>query len=736
MADRELVFEIGSEEIPARMLARAVAELPGLARARLDAARLPFRDVVALGTPRRLTLVVRGLAERQPDLRERVVGPPAGAAFAADGSPTRAALGFAAKNGVDPSTLERGPVEGKKGDYVIATRFVAGQATAEVLPALLAGLCAALPWPKAMRWGWSEVGFVRPVHWLVALWGDEVVPVAWAGLSAGRTTRGHRFLAPAPLELARAEEYAHRLREAFVIVDPAARKEMIAAELARVERETGDRVRPDAGLLDEVTGLCEYPVAVWGEFDRAFLQVPEEALVTAMRNHQRYFAMETADGGAAPSLANRFVTIAGTVTRDVAVVRAGNERVLASRLSDARFFFTEDLRRDLDGLKTRLHEVVFQAKLGAARSTGDKVDRIVGIVEGLRRHVGSDADVDIAARAAQLCKSDLLTGMVGEFPELQGIMGKHYARHQLAEEPAWHDRREAVALAIEEHYMPRGAGQALPSTIAGALVGIADRIDTLVGCFGTGLEPTGSADPYGLRRAANAILAVDLDLGPGGARHETLGKGRGFPISLDLLIELAAHQFSGKVEITDTDCGELREFFRGRLRTLLLDEGLAAADVDAALGVDFDDVCDARLRARALAAVPAGAREVFKRIANILDDAHGKGLSIPEDVHADRFVAEIEHRLWSARTAVQDRLDLARGNGAYRDMFAILVELQPTVAAFFDKGGVMVMDPDPALRDNRLALLARVLQPFAAIADFRLAAAPAASAAPAVGGAS
>ncbi len=719
MADRELVFEIGTEEIPARMLARAIADLPALARTRLEAARLTARDVIALGTPRRLTLVVRGLPERQPDLRERVVGPPAGAAFGPDGKPTKAALGFAAKNGVDPATLERAPVEGKKGDYVIATRFVPGQATLDVLPELLAGLCAALPWPKAMRWGWSEAGFVRPVHWLLGLWGDDVVPVAWSRLTAGRQTRGHRFLAPEPIELARAEDYAARLREAFVIVDPAARRELIVAELGRIERETGDRVRPDAGLLDEVTGLCEYPVAVWGEFDPAFLEVPEEALVTAMRNHQRYFAMERAG-----ALINRFVTIAATVTRDLAVVRAGNQRVLAARLSDARFFFHEDRKKDLDGLRTKLDAVVFQAKLGVAKSTGDKVRRIVGIVDGFGGRLGSAEDVRLAHRAAELCKSDLLTGMVGELPELQGIMGMHYARHQLREEPDWRSTADEVALAIAEHYMPRGAGQALPSSIPGALVGLADRIDTLVGCFGTGLEPTGSADPYGLRRAANAILAVNLDLGPGGARHDSVGKGAGFPISLDLLVELSAQQFAGKVEITDTDCGELHEFFRGRLRTLLLDEGLAAADVDAALGVDFDDVCDARLRARALAVVPAAAREVFKRIANILDDAHGKGIEISGEVKPERFIAPdgSEARLWAAFTAVADRLQQTATQQAYRDMFTILVELQPVVAAFFDKGGVLVMDPDPALRENRLSLLDRVVKPFTRIADFRLAA--------------
>jgi glycyl-tRNA synthetase beta chain len=541
--------------------------------------------------------------------------------------------------------------------------------------------------------------------------------VSWAGLSAGRTTRGHRFLAPAAIELARAEDYAARLREAFVIVDPVARREVIAAELTRVERETGDRVRPDRGLLDEVTGLCEYPVALWGAFDPAFLEVPEEVLVTSMRNHQRYFAMETADG----RLSNRFVTIAATVTRDAAVVRAGNQRVLASRLSDARFFFAEDKKKDLDGLRTRLADVVFQAKLGPARSTGDKVRRIVGIVDALAADVADPGEQAVAHRAAELCKSDLLTGMVGEFPELQGVMGMHYARHQLAEEPDWKDRAGDVALAIAEHYLPRGAGQPLPATIAGVLVGLADRIDTLVGCFGTGLEPSGSADPYGLRRAANAILAIDLDLGPGGARHDSVGKGRGFPLSLDRLIELAAQQYAGKVEITDTDCGELREFFRGRLRTLLLDEGLAAADVDAALGVDFDDVCDARLRARALRVVPAAAREVFKRIANILDDAHGKGIDISGVVKPELFAGPegSEARLWNAFTAVSERLDAALASHAYPDMFAMLVELQPAVAAFFDKGGVMVMDPDATLRENRLSLLTRVLRPFARIADFR-----------------
>lgn len=726
MANRDLLIELGGEEIPSRMLARAIAELPALVRARLDGARLAYGEVVALGTPRRLAVIVRGLADAQPELRERVVGPPVGAAFAADGTVTKAGLGFAQKNGVDPAALERAEVAGKKGLYAVATRVVVGRPTVEVLPALIAELIGALPWPKSMRWGWRETAFVRPLHWLVALWGEHVVPVTWGGLTADRISRGHRFLAPGPIELADASRYVEALRAAFVVVDPAARRRMIEAELARLAEETGCAVRRDDELVDEVTGLCEYPVGIAGGFDPAFLEVPEEVLVTTMRNHQRYFALE--QGGA---LAPRFATIAATITKDAAVVRAGNERVLAARLSDARFFFAEDCKKDLDGLRARLDDVVFQAKLGAARTTGHKVGRIVGIVDALAERVGfEDADgARVAHRAAELCKSDLLTGVVGELPELQGVMGKHYARRQLAADPATAGIADAVGTAIAEHYMPRGAGAALPTTIAGALVGIADRIDTLVGCFGTGLEPTGSTDPYGLRRAANAILAINLDLGPGGERYERLGKGRGFPLRLDTLIEIAAHQFAGAIEVTDTDCGELHEFFRGRLRTLLIDGGLAAADVDAALGAGFDDVCDARLRAAALAVVPDKARAVFKRIANILDDAHGKGLAISGEPTPDLFVApdNSEWRLWNAFAAVADRLAVAKANQDYRAMMALLVELEPAVAALFDKGGVMVMDPDARLRDNRLSLLQRVLAPFAAIADFRLASQGAAS---------
>ncbi len=700
MAD--LLLEIGCEEIPAKMLARAIADLPAMVTARLAAARLTHGEIAALGTPRRLAVIVHGVADRQPDLRERVVGPPAGAAFGPDGAPTKAAIGFAQKNGVDPQTLEKDEVPGKKGLYVVATRFAAGRAAMEVLPALLGELIGAIPWPKSMRWGWAEHAFVRPVHWIVALTGGEVLPVAWGNVTAGRRTRGHRFLAPGWIELATPADYEKSLRAAHVVVDVTARRDRVRAELARLETETGGKVRKDDALIDEVTNLVEWPVGVCGSFDPSYLEVPEEIIVTALRSHQRYFTLEDRAGKLMP----KFVTMAGTITKDAAVVAHGNERASAPRLADAKFFVTEDRKRSLDEWATKVADRVFLAKLGPKANTyGHKVTRLEGNVAALAERVTSDRE--IALTAARLSKADLATATVGEFPELQGVMGMHYAR-------AGHG--DAVARAIAEHYMPKGAGAELPASVEGALVAIADRMDTLVGCFASSLEPTGSADPYGLRRAAIGVLQILL--APG---RDT------WALSIDTLIEVASQQYAGALEVTDTDCGELHEFFRGRLRGILLEEGLAALDIDAALGAGYELPRDARLRSRALAIVPAAAREIFKRIQNILDDGGAKGFSATGAVDASRFTSPVETNLWEKFQLIRPYVEAARQKQDYADIFKLLVELQPTVAAFFDKGGVMVMDPDLRLRTNRLELLAQVIEPFAKIADFR-AIAPAGSA--------
>ncbi len=698
----DLLFEIGCEEIPAKMLARQLVDLPALVEKRLADARLAHSGVRALGTPRRLAVIVKGLVDRQPDLDEEVVGPPVSAAFAPDGSVTKAGQGFAAKNGVDPAALGKKEVAGKKGQYAVALRSVVGQDTRGLLPALLADVAKAIAWPKSQRWGWSETTFVRPVQWLVALFGGEVVPLVWAGLTAGRKSRGHRFLAPGAVEIANAERYVEALREANVIVDPEVRRDVVKAELARLERETGLRVRADEALVGEVIHLGEYPVGVAGQFDPAFLEVPEEVIVTAMRTHQRYFALEDASG----KLANRFATMMATVVKDPVVVQKGNEKVLAARLSDAKFFFAEDRKKSFDDWNKKLDAVVFQAKLGdAAKMIGHKVRRIEQLVRA--QATGMDIDADVAVRAAQLCKADLASSAVGEFPELQGVMGRHYAKS--FGEP------EDVGRAIEQHWWPRGQGGTLPTTPESALVAIADRVDTLVGCFSTGLVPSGNADPLGLRRAAIGVLSIMLDRGPGGANA-----GRKFPVGLHSLIQASANGYDSSVVLSATARDQLIEFFNGRLRSILVDEErIDTQAVDVALAVPASSPCDVRTRARHLATVPAETRAVFKRVANILDDARSKGLGDSHIPSPAAFTSDVERNLWSAWSERQDAIHRSIDTSTYAEAFTLLAELAPQLAAFFDKGGVMVMDPDPTLRDNRLAMLRVIYTPYASVGDFR-----------------
>ncbi len=684
----DLLFEVGCEEIPAKMLTKALADLPAAVEGKLSGARLTWQSVRALGTPRRIAIIVKGLADRQPDLDEEVVGPPVGAAFAPDGTLTKAGQGFAAKNGVSVESLVKKEVAGKKGMYVVAQRHVAGTETRALLPDLLRDLATGIPWPKSMRWGWNEFTFVRPVQWIVALFGGEVVPLTWAGQPAGRKSRGHRFLSPGWVEIASADAYAEALRAANVIVDPETRRTDIESELRRLEQETGFKVREDRALVDEVANLGEYPRGVSGGFDPAFLEVPEEIIVTAMRTHQRYFAMEDAKGKLAP----RFATMMATIVKDPAVVAKGNETVLASRLSDAKFFFTEDRKHTFDEWNGKLDGVVFQAKLGdKAKTIGQKIQRLVAIVEALG---GSPA----ARKAALYSKSDLASFAVGEFPEVQGIMGKHYAR--LAGMPE-------IADAIEQHWWPKGQGAELPKSDDAAVIALADRMDTIVGCFAVGLEPSGSADPFGLRRAAIGIWQILLD-GKGGATYPAL--------------RAAAEKQLATQGVRLADPRPLDEFFRARLRGIFMDQGIPPQDADAALAQDFTDPVDARARALACAKISKEAREVFKRVANILDDARAKKLEPKTTVDPKLFATDkdVEQKLHAAITEAQKRETSARAAKDYAAVFESLERVRPTVAAFFDKGGVMVMDPDPKLRDNRLALLNWFLTPYMAIADFRL----------------
>jgi glycyl-tRNA synthetase beta chain len=679
----ELLFEIGTEEIPAGALSKALEDLPGQVAAKLDGSRLRHGEIVVWGSPRRLAISVKDLAARQDDLAETVTGPPASAAWGPDGKPTKAAIGFAQKNGVAVEALFTVDVAGAKGTakYAAAKRERKGEDTRALLPRLLAELARGIGWKKSMRWAMVDEAFVRPVQWIVALYGGELVPLSVYGLRSGGETRGHRFLAPQAIALTGTrEDYLHKLREAFVLVDPAVRKTAIEAEMARVAAESEVTIRPDAALLEEVVNLVEYPRAVVGRFEERHLEIPAEIIVSAMRGHQRYFATEKPGGG----LANRFVTIAGTLTKDVAVVAEGNENVHRARLADARFFFEEDRKTRLDEKAKRLDAIVFHQKLG---TIGEKIRRLAqydGLFPGV--------EADHFTRAAELCKADLVSKAVGEFPDLQGVMGRQYALLD-GEDPA-------VAEAILEHYLPRGAGGELPVTYVGAALGIADRLDTLVGCFLVGLQPTGSADPFGLRRAALAILHLLLH--------------RDWTMRLSDLAGGARTALEGKVK---GDLGPVLEFVKTRLRGLLVEKGLAADAVDAVLEADYENVPDAARRAEAVARLRKRSdfeplAVAFKRVANILKANRLEGAPRPA-----AFVHDSEKALWSAFERTQATVGAKTSAGDYDGALAELAALRPAIDKFFDD--VLVMDPNQELQENRRRLLTTIASSFLRIADFQ-----------------
>ncbi|MBW2465184.1 MAG: glycine--tRNA ligase subunit beta, partial [Deltaproteobacteria bacterium] len=575
MSAQDLLLEIGTEELPASFLDKALAAMPGLFEGLMKGARVAHGAVRPLGTPRRLALLVEGVAERQEDLSMEVVGPPKRVAMDDEGKLTKAGQGFAKKQGVSPDDLR--VVTTDKGEYVAYTKAETGRPAVEVLPELLEELCRKIPFQKSMRWGAGDVAFGRPIHWVVCLHGGEVVPMTFASVDAGKGTRGHRFLSPEALEVESAGAYVDALREVHVYVDPTERRERMEKGLAAAAEELGGTLVEDAFLVGECAGMVEEPFVVPGSFDASFLDLPRSVIVSVMRDHQRYFAVEAndaeADGGA--RLLPRYLNVVNTANAPD-VIAKGNDRVLRARLADARFFVDEDRKVSLDARVPRLDDVVFQKKLG---SVGDKVRR----VSGLAAHLGDLGDAghgEAAGRAARLAKVDLVTLIVGEFPELQGEMGEFYAREQGIDDD--------VAAAIREHYLPRGAGDSLPTSPVSAAVAIADRADTLAGCFGIGLVPTGSADPFALRRAALGIIRIALD-GP-------------TDVLLGALLRAAVDAYPAEVlGATEEVVGALTAFFRARLKAYY--SGLYPTDlVEACLGAwDGESLRDLSARVGAVA---------------------------------------------------------------------------------------------------------------------------------------
>ena len=687
MADRvDFLVEIGTEELPPK----ALGELSGAFRdgvvARLAEARLDHEGVRAFATPRRLALVVEALQETQSDEERTLTGPPTRVGIV-DGEYTKAAVKFAESSGVTVSELTT--VVNERGEYLSVTRLEKGRPAAELLPGIVEGALGALPIPKRMRWGSSEAEFVRPVHWLVMLLGEEVVPCTILDAVAGRSTRGHRFHAPEPIELGSAAEYPGRLEEeGRVVADFGARRDTIRAQAEAEARDAGGRLVLDPALLDEVTALVEWPVPLCGRFDERFLELPEEVLIATLQDHQRYFPVRGADGRLLP----RFVTISNLESRDPGVVRAGNERVVRPRLADAAFFWAQDRATPLATRVAALDDVVFQKRLG---SVGDKARRVGVLARTVAGAAGTD--VEAAARAAALSKCDLLTAMVGEFPELQGTMGRYYAVHD--GEPA------EVARALEEQYLPRFAGDRLPETGAGRALALADRLDTIAGIFAIGQRPTGNRDPFGIRRAALGVLRILVEGG----------------LDLDLHALVAAAVNGQPVDVPEGLAGDVLDYLMERLRGYYAEGGAgvraghgafeAVAARRPASMVDFDERLRAVLEFARLDAAQSLAA-ANKRIANILRQAGNEAPGAPDP---GRLAEPAELSLHEAVGEMEAEIGPLVAARRYREAMERLAVLRPVVDRFFDE--VLVMDPDEGLRRNRLALLARLRGLFMGIAD-------------------
>ncbi|THF75637.1 glycine--tRNA ligase subunit beta [Cohnella fermenti] len=688
---KDLLLEIGLEEVPARFVRAAIDQLKDKTEKWLGESRLTYAEVRAYATPRRLAVIVAGLAEKQADVSEEVKGPARRIAKDADGQWTKAALGFARSQGAEPEALffkELGGVE-----YVYANKSSIGVETASLLPEALPALVTSLTFPKNMRWGAYELRYVRPIRWLAALYGSDVVPFEITGVASGNITRGHRFLGT-DATIAEPSQYVEKLREQNVIADIEERKEAILAGINKLAEARDWTIAVKDDLLEEVLFLVETPTVLTGSFDPSFLNIPQEVLITSMREHQRYFPVLDKAGKLQPF----FVTVRNGDARSIEVVAKGNEKVLRARLSDAKFFYEEDQKGRIPDFLAKLENIVYHEELG---TVGDKVRRIVAVATKLARKLNADEAVQAnVARTAELCKFDLVTQMVYEFPELQGIMGEDYAL-KAGENPE-------VAKAINEHYSPRNAGDTPPASLVGALVGIADKIDTIAGCFSIGIVPTGSQDPYALRRQAagvvSTILAHGLEL--------TL------PELFRLALEVHAEARPLKREAYDVE-KDLGEFFALRIKNVLAEQQIRYDVVDAVLSAGSGDVGRAILRAKALQAETAEGRaekfqptvEAFNRVSNLAAKA---GESRQVDVKL--FENAAEGALYEAWQRAHGEYVLAFAEAKLAEGLASLAALTGPISAFFE--AVMVMAEDEAIRSNRLSLLALIADDVKSFADF------------------
>ena len=681
---KDLLFEIGTEEIPSGYMTAALADLAAEARRLFQDQRIAFSGLRTLGTPRRLTLYVERLEETQADRVREVIGPAKGVAFDQEGRPTKAALGFARAQGIPVEKLRVKTLE--RGDYVVAVIEERGAHLLELLPAMLPRLISSLSFPKFMRWGQGAFRFVRPIRWILALYGGRVIPFEMNGVKSGNRTFGHRFLSRGQIRVRSFQEYVEELEERHVIVNQARRRELVVRLATEAAAKVGGKPVLDDDLVESVTFLVEYPNVVCGGFQREYLSLPRDVIMTPMRKHQRYFPVVDDAGRLLP----HFVAISNMKAKDMEVIREGNERVLKARLKDADFFFKEDRKTPLPERVPRLKGIIFQERLGTML---DKVDRLQKLVASMTEEAAPHLEGD-ARRAAELCKADLVTTMVKEFPNLQGIMGREYARLS--------GESETVAQAIEEHYLPRFAGDKIPGSFIGAVVGLADRIDSICGCFGIGLIPTGSEDPYALRRLAQGVVQILL------SREIDLPLSKAVGRSLELF-------GSRLTRPRERAAQEVLEFLAARLHATLTERGIPSDLVDAVLSVDAERVFGAGKRAEALATFRHEAdfgelTVAFKRVINILPEGFSKS------VEPSRFVSSAERALHGeAATLKLETEHLVRAGDYFRALQRIAT-IRPIVDMFFEE--VLVMADDRDLQENRLALLKEVADLFSGIADF------------------
>ena len=676
---KDLLFEIGAEEIPAGFMPNILGQLKQLAETKLNDAHLPFESIATYGTPRRLALIVKGLADTSAEISERHKGPSASIAYDADGNATKAAIGFARGKGLDVADLV------VEDGYIYAETKTAGVPAKDIVTDMLPQLITGLNFPKSMHWGNLDAKFVRPVRWLVALLDEEVIPVEFATVKSGNVTRGHRFLGADEITIKNASSYVDTLKENFVMVDQDARRELISKQLHNIAASKNASIVWDDDLLEEINYLVEWPTALCGGFEESYLALPDAAIITPMKDHQRYFPLVDEDGKLLPM----FLTVRNGSDHSIEVVQAGNERVLRARLDDAKFFFNEDRKKPLIDRQDGLTKIVFQEGLG---NLADKTERLLklGRVFGEECGLHEDAAV-VLERATELAKTDLTTGMVTEFTELQGVMGKEYALLD--------GESEEVAEAIFEQYLPRFAGDVLPQTEAGKVLSIIDKVDNIVATFSRGLIPTGSQDPYALRRQTIGILNILL--------------GSEWNISLRPIFKASMELLNVPAEKQDELLGQVEEFFTLRLKNIFLDREVPHHVIDLLLSNNELSVADAEGLVNALLANRIDENvelvQAYTRMYNLVKDVEYTG------VNSDLLKEDAEKVLFEAATKASEASSAAWEAGDYDAVVAVPATLVPAINKFFED--VMVMDKDEAIKANRLQLVRLAYSVMAIIGD-------------------